>query len=1006
MGASMALAGLASCRRWPEENLAPYAHRPANRMDGVPVHYATAWELGGMGRGVLAVSFDGRPIKVDGNPTHPLTGRMSDIYQQATLLQMWDPDRSRNVSRQTERGRERMEWDAFASYVKTAVKPNGAGMVVLTEATRSPTVAALRKRFGGARFFEYEAVGSDNQRAGAMAVFGRPLRAAPRLDAATVIVSIDADLFVGDPLAIKFNREFAAGRQLRNAEKPGAATMNRLYVVETTFSTTGSIADHRRGVKPSQIPGIVGAIGAALGAGGNLTVGALDKPLQEFVTAVAADVKANGGKAVFVAGGRQTPDVHAAVAAINAAINAPVDYYADPEDPRGEQGWTPGSEQIKAFAQAAGAADLIVVIGANPVLTAPRDLDIAGVLRRKPSIHLGLYEDETARECLWHVPQAHYLEAWGDVRTFDGTVSVAQPLIEPLFGGKSTIEFLSALSGRDEKGFDLVRATAQADYLSGRFTEWNWKQALYQGVVVGSGRPAEKAAVGGQGGANGAAAVGRVATTAPSRGEGYELVLTTGMAYDGRFANNGWLMELPDPMTRVAWDNPVCMSVETAAKLGVDSDDVVKLTANGRDIEATVYVLPGHPNDVLSIAVGYGRKGVGNVAEEVGSDAYTLASTKDGAYIGGVTVAHTGKANPLACVQQHHMIDLLPDKVGKKRLETIIPELVVEGTFEEYKKRPALGTRKVMSLSMFNERSYDGVHKWGMMIDLTTCTGCSACVIACQSENNIPVVGKAQVYKGREMHWIRIDRYFKHDEKNPQAVHQPVTCMHCENAPCEEVCPVAATTHSVEGLNMMTYNRCIGTRYCSNNCPYKVRRFNFFDYNQGAIENQYTPNILREDINELSKLSKNPQVTVRMRGVMEKCTYCVQRIENARIKMRAEHRGEANTVRIPDGTVVTACQQACPTDTIVFGDLNDPNSRVAKMAALSQTYGLLDTDLNTKPRTQYLAKVRNPAAGVDGQWYQDEKWRSEPYFFDENEGEAAQAEREIGAPQRGEGKAP
>jgi molybdopterin-containing oxidoreductase family iron-sulfur binding subunit len=1005
MGASMALAGLASCRRWPVENLAPYAHRPANRMDGVPVHYATAYEMCGMGRGVLAVSYDGRPIKADGNPSHPLTGRMSDIYLQATLLNMYDPDRSRGVSKLGEKGREQASWEEFAAYVKRTVKPNGAGMVVLSEASRSPSVAALRKRFGEAKWFEYEPFGSDNQRAGAMSVFGRPLRAVPRLHDAAVIVSIDADLFTGDPLSIKYNRDFASGRQLREHTGEGGsaanATMNRLYVVESGFTTTGAIADHRRGVKPSAIPGILGALAAGLGQGGNVTVATMDKSLQDFVNAVSADVKANAGKAVFVAGARQSPDVHAAVAAINAGINAPVDYYADPEDPRAEQGWTGSAEQIKAFAAAAAGADLIVVIGSNPVLTAPRDVDIAGVLGRKPSIHLGMYEDETAKACAWHVPQAHYLEAWGDVRTFDGTVSVAQPLIEPLFGGRSVIEFLSALSGRDEKGFDLVRQTAGADYLAGKFSEWNWKQALFQGVVAGSGRQPEKLAANA---GNATAAIGRAATTAPRTGEGYELTLHTGMLFDGRYANNGWLMELPDPMTRVAWDNPVCMSVETAAKLGVDSDDVVLLSANGKDIEATVYVLPGQPNDVLSLAVGYGRKGLGNVAEEVGSDAYTLVSTKDGAYIGNVGVKHTGKANPLACVQQHHMVDLLP--VGQKRLETLVPELVVEGTLEEYRKRPSLATRKVMSLSMFNERSYDGVHKWGMMIDLTTCTGCSACVIACQSENNIPVVGKAQVYKGREMHWIRIDRYFKHDEHNPQVVHQPVTCMHCENAPCEEVCPVAATTHSVEGLNMMTYNRCIGTRYCSNNCPYKVRRFNFFDYNQGAIENQYTPNILREDINELSKLSKNPQVTVRMRGVMEKCTYCVQRIENARIKMRAEHRGEANTVRIPDGTVVTACQQACPTDTIVFGDLNDPNSRVAKMAALSQTYGLLDTDLNTKPRTQYLAKVRNPAAGVDGQWYQDEKWRSEPYFFDENEGEAAQAEREIGAPQRGEGKAP
>jgi molybdopterin-containing oxidoreductase family iron-sulfur binding subunit len=980
MGASMALAGLASCRRWPEENLAPYSHRPANRMEGVPVHYASAYELGGMGHGIVAVSYDGRPIKVDGNPSHPLTGRSADIFLQASVLNVWDPDRSRHVTAQTKSGTETQDWQKFTAYVKQHVKPNGEGVVFLSEASRSPTVAALRKRFGAAKWFEWEPMSCDNQRAGALAAFGRPLRAVPRLDAADVIVSIDADLFFAEPLSIKFNADWAKGRMLRDNDHAATARMNRLYVVESGFTITGSTADHRRGVRPSQVPGVVAALAAALGQG-NAKVATLDPSMQAFINAIAADVKASAGKAVFVAGSRQSPDVHAAVAAINAAINAPVDYYADPEDPRAEQGWTPHSEQIKAFAQAAPSADLVVVIGANPVLTAPRDLKIDEILRSKSAIHLGQYVDETARECLWHIPQAHYLEAWGDVRTFDGTVSIAQPLIEPLFGGKSTIEFLSALSGQDEAGYDLVRATAK-EYIPG-YSEWNWKQALFNGVVANSARAAEKLS---PNVANLTAAISRVATVpAPAGGEGYELALYTGMLYDGRFANNGWLMELPDPMNRCAWDNPLLVSPNTAKKLNVDSDQVLKISANGNDIEATVYILPGHPDNVLSMAVGYGRKGLGTIAEEVGCDGYALKSTKDGSYI-PVQVGYTGKVNPLACVQQHHMMDLISD-LGKKRMEAEVPLLVVEGTLEEYRKNSSLGTRKVVSLSMFNERSYEHVHKWGMAIDLTVCTGCSACVVACTSENNVPVVGKAMVYKGREMHWIRIDRYFKHNADDPQAVHQPVTCMHCENAPCEEVCPVAATTHSAEGINMMTYNRCIGTRYCSNNCPYKVRRFNFFDYNTGEMATHYTPNILRPDIDDLYKMSKNPQVTVRMRGVMEKCTYCVQRIENARIKVRAENRDHADTVMIPEGMVVTACQQACPTNAIVFGNLNDPNARVTKLHALNQNYGLLDPELNTKPRTLYLAKVRNPAEGLDPQWYDDERWRSKGFFFEEKPGE-------------------
>ncbi len=528
------------------------------------------------------------------------------------------------------------------------------------------------------------------------------------------------------------------------------------------------------------------------------------------------------------------------------------------------------------------------------------------------------------------------------------------------------IEILALLSGSEQAGMEIVRDTAKADYLKGRFTEWAWKQSLFNGIVENTGSTAVETS------RNPAAAAGIIGKLAGAASSDLELVLSTGAAHDGRFANNGWLMELPDPMTRVTWDNPVIISVATAENLLLNGDDVVTLTANGKSIEATVYVLPGQPDGTLSIAAGYGRKGLGAIAEGTGIDPYPLFSTKDGTFL-PVTLAKTGKVNNLACVQDHHTID----KVGQQRLTKLVPELVVEGTFTEYLKNPALDAHKVLSLSLWNEFSYENeagkpyLHKWGMAIDLTTCTGCSACVVACQAENNIPIVGKEQVYRGREMHWLRLDRYFKHDPNNPQAVHQPLLCMHCENAPCEEVCPVAATTHSVEGLNMMTYNRCIGTRYCSNNCPYKVRRFNFFDYNSGTKENLYRPNLLRDDINELQKMQKNPQVTVRSRGVMEKCTYCVQRIENARIQVLAENRGNANNARIPDGKVVTACQQACPTEAIVFGDLNDKQSRVAKLHLLAQSYGLLDPELNTKPRTVYLAKVRNPSEGLDVAMYEE-----------------------------------
>jgi Fe-S-cluster-containing dehydrogenase component len=708
----------------------------------------------------------------------------------------------------------------------------------------------------------------------------------------------------------------------------------------------------------------------------------------------------SAGRSLIVAGGRVSPQVHSMIAALNDAlgnVGKTVEYYAEPEDPRAEAGWTPHSKQIELFAKAAAGAEAVLVIGCNPVYTGPADLKIAEVLgKAKVSIHLGTHEDETARACDWHVPQAHYLEAWGDVRTFDGTVSIAQPLIEPLFDGKSTIELLSLLAGEGKAGYEIVREVAKADYLAGRFTEWNWKKSLFDGVVAESARKPETVSV------------RRDLVLHQLRVvNGMELVFVTGNVFDGRFANNGWLQELPDPMTRVTWDNTLLLSPKDAERLGVSSDDVVKVTVGAKreqnDVtlmvptddtsvgvsidDATVFVLPGQPEGVAGLALGYGRTAAGSIGNGVGSNAYALRTTAAYDYATGLTIAKSGRVNYLATVQDHHVID----PVGANRKRELVPELVVEGTFAEYVKKPQLGTRRVVSLSMFDEKDYSKGHKWGLAIDLTTCTGCSACVVACQAENNVPIVGKEQVIHGREMHWLRIDRYFKHEKDNPQAVHQPVMCMHCENAPCEEVCPVAATTHSAEGLNMMTYNRCIGTRYCSNNCPYKVRRFNFFDFNAGTKENLYRPNLLRPELDDLLRMQKNPQVTVRSRGVMEKCTYCVQRIENARIQLRAENRGKADESRIADGVVQTACQQSCPTSAIVFGDLNDPKSKVAQLHKQAQAYGMLDPELNTKPRTQYLAKVRHPVEGLDAALFSTEK--SEGYFFEEQKGKTVDTEK-------------
>ncbi len=1013
MGASMALAGLASCRRWPEEKLAPYAHRPANRMDGVPVHYATAFERGGLGHGVLAVSFDGRPIKVDGNPTHPFTRGASDMFLQGSVLDVYDPDRSRGpVKAPGGKSPTRGTWEEFEKAVRTAMPGGAAGLIVLAEASRSPSVARLRGELiaAGAKWFEYEAVGNDNQRAGAMQYFGKPFRAVPHLDQANVIVSIDADLFHGEPLSIMYNRDFAAGRKLRDSAKAADATMNRLYVVESGFSITGSMADHRRGLKPSEIPGFVSALTAGV-SGGNAQFKASPE-MGVFFGKLIEELNANRGKAIVVAGSRQPAEVHAAVAAINAALAAPVDYYVEAEDPRpADRSWTSHADQAKAFAAAFGDAKAVLLLGVNPALTAP-ELNLTDAMLKasgKLIVQAGVYVDESSVGATWHIPVAHYLEAWGDVRSHDGTVSVAQPLIEPLFDGKSTIEILSLLLDKNQDGEQIVRDTAKVDYLKGSYSDWNWKKVLYDGIVANSAWP--KAVVP-------AAPVGAAAALEAlaqfHAGQGLELALHIGAAGDGRYANNGWLIELPDPMTRVSWENPLILSPATAKQMNVDSDDVVLLKGPGNKdgIEAAVCILPGQPDGVASLAVGYGRN-IGSVAYETGVNAYALRNSAGMFLTSGFTAEKVGdKTRIVACVQDHHVVDA----VGKNRLNTIVPELIVEGTLEQYKSKPALGTRKIVALSIFDEHSYEKgqpwvMAKWGMAIDLTTCTGCSACVIACQAENNIPIVGREMVYRGREMHWLRIDRYFKFgwDEKTGkrvgdvsqgtqvgtdappdqvQAVHQPLLCMHCENAPCEEVCPVGATTHSHEGLNMMTYNRCIGTRYCSNNCPYKVRRFNFFDFNAGETHgpkaNLYTPNLLRDELDELVRMQKNPQVTIRMRGVMEKCTYCVQRIENARIDLLAQNRQQADKASFKDGAVVTACQQACPTEAIVFGDLNDKESRVSKLHALAQSYGLLDPELNTKPRTVYLAKVRNNAKGLDETLY-NEHTASEGWSF-ENKG--------------------
>jgi MoCo/4Fe-4S cofactor protein with predicted Tat translocation signal len=993
MGASLGLAGLAAtgCIRLPEEILAPYAHRPENRTPGNPVSYATAMEIGGIAQGLLVTSCDGRPTKIEGNPSHPLNLGAADMLAQASVLELYDPDRSYGVSR----GGKEASWDDFSKWAKEHFHGDGSDIGVLSESSSSPSLEALRKEFGDenpkakfpkAQWYEYEAVSDDNVRDGARAAFGQDVRPVLELADAKVIVSLDADLFGGgSPLAIKYAREFAAGRKLYDSNEP-REEMNRLYVVESLHTITGASADHRLACKASEIAVIARELASVLGVTGGDAGKVVEKEAEKvaklpLLDAIKADLQRNPGRGVIVAGARQPAEVHALVAAINhklGNIGKTVLYYADPQPKRPSH--AAALESLVKRMQA-GELKTLLILGGNPVYNTPPNFKFAEALKKVPnSVHLALHVDETSQLCGWHLSRAHYLESWGDARTFNGTVSVVQPLIEPLFDGRSAIEVLSLIV--DEKprsGHNIIRETAHA-LVSKPFTEFKWKKVLAEGIIEGTEwkplRIGELA-----GGALKTSPSETLPPTAAAKGE-FELVFFTDKVHDGRFANNGWLQELPEPMTRLTWDNAAIMSAKTAEAIHARQDEMIELSAEGDKLLAPVYFLPGMAEGVIGLALGYGRTVAGHIGKGVGQNAYLLRAAANSGWR-NVKVQATGVPHSLATVQDHHIVDYY----GKQAVQDRIPELIHEVPLAKaFDVRPATHPMSIFDSHKLNgasassedknpaivaeEGGKDPVpahdrHKWGMSVDLTACTGCGACVVACQAENNIPIVGKEQVLHGREMHWIRIDRYFRGEPENAVAVHQPVLCMQCENAPCESVCPVAATTHSQEGLNMMTYNRCVGTRYCSNNCPYKVRRFNFFDYNRGTVGDEYVPNLLRQPVTDLIKMQKNPEVTVRGRGVMEKCTYCIQRVEQARIAAKRE--GDRP---IRDGEIQTACQQTCPAQAIVFGDLNQDGknhggkerpaeSRVHMLQSLARSYGMLDPELNTRPRTQYLAKVRN-----------------------------------------------
>ncbi len=966
--ASLAVAGLTACTKQPTREIYPYVKQPAELVLGEPLYYATSMLLGGFATGVLAKSREGHPIKVDGNPEHPAGARGSSVWMQASILDLYDPDRSQTV---THNG-EISSWASFLAALNELVSAHqankGQGLRFLTGTVTSPTLAAqlqdLLQRFPNARWHQYEAISRDNVRAGAAMAFGSIAEAHYRFDKAAVILALDSDFLYTHPARLLYARQFTDGRRI----SAGKREANRLYVVESSPTVTGTMAEHRLPLANQHVAILARAVAGELGLETQAGAPQLGKEHQPFVAAVARDLQKHRGAGIVIAGEYQPPAVHALAHLINERLGN-VDQtvsYAEPAEAE-------PVDQLQSIRELTsdmhrGAVQTLFVLGGNPAFTAPSELSFGMALDKvRASIHLGLEQDETAALCTWHIPEAHYLESWGDARAFDGTVSMLQPLIAPLYDGKTEYEVLGAMVRQQpvRSDYEIVRAFWEKQKLWADF-EKGWRKTLHDGFIPNSRAAAKKVQV--KADPNQLIAQlkskedpSSTVPTSPASGNessntsdfpapigrkhpgelGPPQLLEKGLEisfrpdpqiWDGRFANNGWLQECPKPVNKLTWDNAALVSPRLAERLRLSTNEVVELSLEGRTLEAPVWIMPGQAENTITLHLGYGRGRAGRVGSGIGFNAYLLRTSRRFWSGQDASISRTRRRHQLVATQTHHLVE------GADR------EIYRATTLKDFLARPGLikstleEPEKDETLYYPDEYKYEG-YKWGMSIDLGTCIGCNACVVACEVENNIPVVGKDQVYRNREMLWLRVDTYYEGSLENPTFNHMPVPCMHCEHAPCELVCPVAATVHDHEGLNLQVYNRCVGTRFCSNNCPYKVRRFNFLRYTNYDLPN-YKP-------------MYNPEVTVRWRGVMEKCTYCIQRISSARITAEKENR------RIREGEVTTACQDACPVDAIVFGDLNAPDSRVAKLKRQPLGYSMLG-QLNTRPRTTYLAKVQNP----------------------------------------------
>jgi MoCo/4Fe-4S cofactor protein with predicted Tat translocation signal len=1034
MGASLALAGLSGCVIQPPEKVIPYVKQPEEETPGKGLYFATAFSLGGIATPLLVRSNEGRPTKVEGNPEHPSNPGSSatDIFSQASILTLYDPDRSQTP---LYRGETR-PWTQFVAEIRSAIEKEndglkakrGAGLRFLTETITSPSLAAQMKQiltdFPEAKWHQYEPVNRDNSRAGAVMAFGQPVNTIYDFSKADRILSLGSDFLATMPGTLRYARDYARRRGVDrdqtesgtgvspvNHAQDARATMNRLYVIESTPTITGANADHRFSFSPSKIAWaatqVLSLAWGFLRSQKEFSSAQNLRPETSWCAPIVNDLDSHLGSSIVIVGPEQPPDIHAMAHDLNNRLGnvGKTVFYTDPIEANSVDQTQSLRELVGDID--AGKVEALIIIGGNPAYNTPVDLrlDLNRLNKVKLRAHLNLYNNETSEICHWHIPMTHYLESWGDARSYDGTATIVQPLIAPLYEGKTAYEVLALFSDNyDQKPYDIVRnywsgqqssLKNQAPAVStgsgsdrvqpaGRmpanrpqdvgapppnaptdFEPW-WRKCLHDGFIPNTALPTKTVALKSDWANAGSSPTVREGANATA---GYELLFRPDPSiYDGRFANNGWLQELPKPLTKITWDNVALVSANTAKKMGCLPPnyeegkhgreayvDTIKLTHRDKTIsqQVPVWVMPGQPDDVITIHLGYGRTRAGRVGSATivepdyplpsgGFNAYDIRYSDEPWSANGAWVSKTNERFVIASTQAHFTMD------GR--------DILRESTIEEFEREKdqlaqerQTQEKELHDLSLYQDFDYKNQgngYAWGMSIDLNSCVGCNACMIACQSENNIPIVGKEQVARSREMHWIRVDAYFKGDETKPEGpFFQPVPCMHCENAPCEPVCPVHATVHSAEGLNDMVYNRCVGTKYCSNNCPYKVRRFNFFLY-----QDWETPTY---------QLMRNPDVSVRSRGVMEKCTYCVQRIQAAKIQSEIEGRP------VRDGEIVTACQSVCPTEAIVFGNINDPNSKVSKLKALERDYSLLG-ELNTRPRTTYLSALRNPNPEIKG----------------------------------------